>query len=227
VLVLPKRVRVSRELLYTALTRQKDRVLILHDGTVDDLIELAHPRYSETARRLTDLFIPSSPCVVEVDGVPQPFDGNLVHVAANGEMVRSKNEVIVANILETAVPGKWRYEVLLQGDDGTWCRPDFTITRTSGIPVYWEHLGKMNQPSYAQRWAEKLDWYRANGILSALDSEGKLLAEIKEGTNGILVWTDDARGVDVPGWTEMARAVLGSSAASSGRRTGSKVVRRP
>ena len=227
VLVLPKRVRVSRELLYTALTRQKDRVLILHDGTVDDLIELAHPRYSETARRLTDLFIPSSPCVIEVDGVPQPFDGNLVHVAANGEMVRSKNEVIVANILETAVPGKWRYEVLLQGDDGTWCRPDFTITRTSGIPVYWEHLGKMNQPSYAQRWAEKLDWYRANGILSALDSEGKPLAEIKEGTNGILVWTDDARGVDVPGWTEMARAVLGNGAASSGRRTGSKVVRRP
>ena len=37
ILVLPKNVRVSRELLYTALTRQKDRVILLHDGTVDKL----------------------------------------------------------------------------------------------------------------------------------------------------------------------------------------------
>ncbi|WP_329237635.1 hypothetical protein OG417_34400 [Actinoallomurus sp. NBC_01490] len=32
----------------------------------------------------------------------QPFDGNLVHVADNGVMVRSKNEVIVADIREQA-----------------------------------------------------------------------------------------------------------------------------
>lgn len=225
VLVLPKHMRVSRELLYTALTRQRDRVIILHEGTVDDLVELAHPRYSETAQRLTDLFVASTPYVVEVDGVPQPFDRNLIHVAANGQMVRSKNEVIVADILEKVAPGKWRYEVLLTGDDGSWCRPDFTITRPSGLPVYWEHLGKMNQPSYARRWAEKLEWYRANGIMPALDTAGRPLSEIKDGPNGILIWTDDADGVNTPAWTEMARTVLGSQGVPTQRRRGGRVVK--
>jgi hypothetical protein len=225
ILILPKRVRVSRELLYTALTRQKERIVILHDGTVEDLVELAHPRYSETARRLTDLFVASSPEVVEVDGVPQPFDGNLIHVATNGVMVRSKNELIVADILEKIVPGKWRYEVLITGEDGKWCRPDFTISRASGIPVYWEHLGMMNQPSYAQRWTEKLEWYCDNGILPVFDPQGRLLPEIKDGPNGLLVWTDDASGVNIPAWTEMAQKVLGSGAVASDRRSGSKVAR--
>lgn len=225
VLVLPKRVRVSRELLYTALTRQTERVILLHDGSVEELVELAHPRYSETARRLTDLFVASSPRVIEVDGIPQPFDANLIHVAVNGEMVRSKNEVIVADILEKVAPGRWRYEVLLKGNDGSWCRPDFTISRPSGAPVYWEHLGKMDQPSYARRWEEKLEWYRSNGVLPALDANGDPLPHINEGPNGLLVWTDDARGVDTPAWTEMAKAVIGTSSVPGQLRRGSKVAR--
>jgi energy-coupling factor transporter ATP-binding protein EcfA2 len=225
ILVLPKRVRVSRELLYTALTRQKERIIILHDGTVEELVELAHPRYSETARRLTDLFVASTPRMVEIDGVPQPFDGNLIHVAANGVMVRSKNEVIVADVLEKVVPGKWRYEVLFEGADGTWCRPDFTISRSSGVPVYWEHLGMMNQPSYARRWQDKLRWYQDNGIALAQDVEGHLLPEVNDAPNGLLVWTDDAGGVDTPAWTALARKVLGSGTATSDRRRGSKVAR--
>ncbi|BBZ55239.1 AAA family ATPase [Mycolicibacterium phocaicum] len=225
ILVLPNRVNVSRELLYTALTRQQDRVVILHDGTVDELVELAHPRYSETARRLTDLFVASTPTLIEVDGVQQPFDKNLVHVAVGGVMVRSKNEVIVAGILDKVVPGRWRYEVLLVGDDGSQRRPDFTISRPSGTPVYWEHLGMMNQPSYARRWADKLDWYRANGVLPALDSAGQPLEIIDEGANGILIWTDDSNGVDIPAWTEMAQAVFGSRTRRVERRRGSRGVR--
>jgi hypothetical protein len=218
ILVLPKRVTLSRELLYTALTRQTDRVVILHDGTVDELLELAHPRYSETARRITDLFAASTPRVIEVDGVPQPFDGKLVHVADNGVMVRSKNEVIVADILEKSAPGRWRYEVLLQGDDGSWCRPDFTITTPGGFRVYWEHLGMMNQPSYARRWAQKLEWYKANGILPVFDQQGNRIQGAEGGPNGILMWTDDVRGVDKPAWRAMAEAILGSSSAGRRRR---------
>ena len=58
-LVLPSRVAVSRELLYTALTRQTKKVVILHEGTVDDLFALTSPALSETARRMTDLFRPA------------------------------------------------------------------------------------------------------------------------------------------------------------------------
>jgi hypothetical protein len=174
--------------------------------------------YSETARRLTDLFTASTPHVIEVDGVPQPFDGNLVHVADNGVMVRSKNEVIVADILEKVAPGRWRYEVLLKGDDGSWCRPDFTISTPAGVPVYWEHLGLMNQPSYARRWEEKLQSYAANGILPGLDADGQVIPGAQGGPNGILVWTDDAAGVNKPAWTAMAEAILGTTPAPGARR---------
>ena len=188
-------------------------------------MELAHPRYSETARRLTDLFVASSPRMIEIDGTAQPFDGNLVHIAASGVMVRSKNEVIVADILDKVAAGRWRYEVLLRGDDGTHVRPDFTVSRPSGIPVYWEHLGMMNQPSYARRWAEKLEWYRANGVVPALDSHGAPLSDVKDGPNGLLVWTDDANGVNAPAWLAMAQKVFGTSATSSKSTRGSKVAR--
>ena len=56
ILVLPNPCRLlSRELLYTALTRQKDRVLILHQGPRSELLKYSSDDRSETARRLTNL----------------------------------------------------------------------------------------------------------------------------------------------------------------------------
>ncbi len=54
-LVLPSRVAVSRELLYTALTRQTKKVVILHEGTIDGPLRPRITSLSETARRMTDL----------------------------------------------------------------------------------------------------------------------------------------------------------------------------
>ncbi len=56
--VIPKRTKfLSRELLYTALTRSRDALVLLiegNDGSV--LFELSKPQNSETARRNTNLF---------------------------------------------------------------------------------------------------------------------------------------------------------------------------
>jgi hypothetical protein len=92
-LVLPARSSASRELLYTALTRQRKRVVILHEGTLDELRDLAAPWRSETARRLTDLFIAPEPVSIEIHGRTRRYDRNLMHVAANGTPMASKNEV--------------------------------------------------------------------------------------------------------------------------------------
>ena len=59
---------LSRELLYTALTRQQERVIILHQGDVRELRRYADESYSDIARRLTNLFGPPNPISVEVDG---------------------------------------------------------------------------------------------------------------------------------------------------------------
>lgn len=74
IVVLPLRTRLSRELLYTALTRQTDRVIILHEGSVEDLVAMARPSESESARRLTDLFRPPSPREVTIGGVSRRFE---------------------------------------------------------------------------------------------------------------------------------------------------------
>ncbi len=220
ILVLPQRARMSRELLYTALTRQTKKIVILHDGTVDDLAALARPSESETARRLTDLFRPAQPRQVTVGDTARRFDGNLIHVAANDVMVRSKNEVIIADILESVAPGRWRYEVQITGGDGTSKLPDFTIDTLSGERIYWEHLGMMNNPRYAHDWDLKKQWYAENGIFAFDHPDAP-------GTNGTLMWTDDREGVDRPEWLRLAEHVIGPASPSGApRRTAAKKASR-
>ena len=162
-LVLPARAPVSRELMYTALTRQRGRVVILHEGTLSDLQELSHQWRSDIARRLTDLFAPPRPVTADPDqrGQPQRFDGHVLHIAANGVVVKSKNEVIIAGILDDIAPGRWAYETPLKGADGRMVYPDFTIHRPDGAVVLWEHLGLMDDIDYARKWNLKLAWYAA------------------------------------------------------------------
>jgi hypothetical protein len=201
-LVLPSKVAVSRELLYTALTRQTKRVVILHEGTVDDLFRLASPARSETARRMTDLFRLPKPRELHVDEGLRRFDANLIHVAPGSVLVRSKNEVIIASILDDLAPGLWSYETPLTLG-GVTKFPDFTIETPTGDQVIWEHLGMMGNPKYAADWEAKKAWYFANGF-RPYDDPGA------SGTRGVLVWTDDRGGVDQPAWAALARTVLGS-----------------
>ena len=203
-LVLPSRVAVSRELLYTALTRQTKKVVILHEGSVDELFALASPALSETARRLTDLFRRPAPRELTVGEGMRRFDGNLIHVAPGGVMVRSKNEVIVASILEELAAERWFYEQPLT-IDGVTKYPDFTVQTASGEEIIWEHLGMMGNPKYAADWTAKKSWYVANGFRPYDDPTAG-------GSRGVLMWTDDRGGVDQPAWAHMARQVIGTSA---------------
>jgi len=86
---------LSRELLYTALTRQKTKIIILHQGQFRDFIRLASTEASSTARRFTDLFH-----LPQVKQYKQKwYDARYVNIAENGEAMISKNEVIIANCL--------------------------------------------------------------------------------------------------------------------------------
>lgn len=203
-LVLPSRVSVSRELLYTALTRQTKKVVILHEGSVDELFALASPALSETASRMTDLFRAPAPRELNLADGLRRFDGNLIHVAPAGVLVRSKNEVIVASILEDLTPGRWSYETPLT-IDGVTKYPDFTIETPSGDQIIWEHLGMMANPKYASGWDAKKAWYLAKGFRPYDDPDAT-------GSGGVLIWTDDRGGVDQPAWVAIAREVIGSPA---------------
>lgn len=211
-LVLPSRVAVSRELLYTALTRQTKKVVILHEASVNDLFAMASPALSETARRMTDLFRRPAPRELKVGDSIRRFDGNLIHVAPGGVMVRSKNEVIIASILEDKAPDRWSYEQPLT-IDGVTKYPDFTIQTASGDEIIWEHLGMMGNPRYAADWEAKKSWYLTNGFRPYDDVEAI-------GSRGVLVWTDDRDGVDQPEWAEIAQQVLGTQRSAKSRASG-------
>ncbi|MEU0078802.1 ATP-dependent RecD-like DNA helicase [Micromonospora tulbaghiae] len=186
---------LSRELIYTALTRQRGKVILLHEADLDKVAELGSAVNSDTAKRLTNLFVASEP-IQAGDAV---IDRGLVHRTSRGELVRSKSEVLVANLLDE-LGLSYEYESPFTGDDGRTVRPDFTILTDLGETVIWEHLGMLSDPRYASKWAQKKTWYAANGVLPAEDGGG---------SRGMLVTTDDIRGVDYPAWRSLAHKVFG------------------
>ncbi len=185
---------LSRELLYTALTRQKDKVVVLHQGDARELLRFADAGESETARRCTNLFV--APKLVQVD--KKFMEERLLHRTARGERVRSKSEVILADKLhERGID--YQYEQPFVGVNGETRLPDFTIDdAASGVKIIWEHLGMLSVPSYRESWERKLKWYAKSGVLP----EG--------GPNGRLVWSEDQPdgGIDSKALTALIREVF-------------------
>lgn len=160
--VIPKKAKfLTRELLYTALTRSRDALVLLIEGdNSTTLFELSKPQNSETARRNTNLFRPG----VRREADDFPYAAHLVHRTPKGEMVQSKSELAIATYLEeTDMP--YRY---IRPLDGTVApgrvRPDFTFTSNSGELVLWEHLGMLDREDYLSGWVWKKEWYAKNGF---------------------------------------------------------------
>jgi hypothetical protein len=94
------------------------------------------------------------------------FENKRIHTALGGLKVRSKSEVIIANVL-TMLHIPFVYEQRLDMEDGTYRFPDFTVTWHGQI-YYWEHLGMMENVQYLVRSDERLQWYREHGLAEAL-----------------------------------------------------------
>ena len=197
-LVLPRSPQMlTRELLYTALTRQKQKVIVLHQGSATDLQRLSAERYSATATRLTNLFGPPRPVAVG----DTFLEDRLIHRTSRGEAVRSKSEVIIANLLH-AKGIDYHYEHPLELG-GVVKYPDFTIEDDdAGITYIWEHCGMLHDPAYRRRWEEKQQWYRAHGILP-LEQGG--------GPKGTLIVTRDQQdgGIDSAGISVLIARISG------------------
>ena len=166
---------LSRELLYTALTRQKDKIIILYNDGAYRLRDYSSVLYSEVARRFTNLF--EKPNIVEYS--KQYYEQALIHRTLKGDLVRSKSEVIIANMLyEEGIEYEYEKELDL-GDDGIRI-PDFTIEDAeSGLCFYWEHCGMLGNKRYSKKWNEKQEVYRRHGIV-----EGENLIVSKDALNG-------------------------------------------
>lgn len=111
-----------------------------------------------------------------------------IYKTVDGNMVRSKSEVIICNLLsDNGI--KYDYEKLLTCPDGNVMNPDFTIHLDNGEILYWEHVGMLGNEKYDTDWIHKLRLYNEfypdqllktyeTGTLSG-DAE-KVIGKIKE-----------------------------------------------
>ena len=202
VLVLPNPCwLLSRELLYTALTRHRDRMIVLHQGPVLEFRRFAGEEYSEIARRMTNLFSDPQPREVVVGTSTRFLEEGLIHRTERGDLVRSKSELVIADKLHSRGLD-YSYEQQLVLGDGRVRYPDFTIAdHASGVTFYWEHLGLLNDPGYRTRWERKRAEYLAYGILPH---------EAGGGPEGTLIETrdDSAGGLDATGIAQIIDGVL-------------------
>lgn len=168
-LVLPQsNYMLSRELIYTALTRQTKKLVILLQGSAGDVLRISSEEYSDSAKRLTNLFAPPNPVAIG----NRLLEDRLIHRTARGEAVRSKSEVIIANLLDAAGVD-YRYEEKLE-IGGVTKLPDFTIDDDdTGVKYYWEHLGMLPDERYRRRWNDKLKWLRGHGIVPREEGGGE------------------------------------------------------
>ena len=83
---------------------------------------------------------------------------NRIYKTVDGNMVRSKSEVIICDLLSKSGL-KYEYERLLEYAPGKVINPDFTIFLDSGKELYWEHVGMLGNKQYSEHWSEKMDIY--------------------------------------------------------------------
>lgn len=160
-MILPMRTRLlSRELLYTALTRAQDRLILFVEGNdLSVLYGYTKPEASETARRNTNLFYGS---VRERPDEEVPYAEHLIHKTLRGHLVRSKSELVIANMLHD-MGLDYSYERELLAVNGVRLRPDFTFVDAAGDIIIWEHLGMLSNKDYRTGWEWKKQWYSQNG----------------------------------------------------------------
>lgn len=172
-LVLPKENQslLSRELVYTALTRSKRKVVLLLQEDIDSLLKAMNPANSAISQRNTSIFIFRFTSA-------KYRESDLIHITANGDQVRSKSEVIIANELKSHGLS-YEYEKVLHSTDGSSFKiPDFTVYY-EGEEFYWEHLGLTDDAEYMAKWEEKKKWYEQNSF-----------------SDRLIVSKEDARGLD-------------------------------
>lgn len=186
-LVLPKtkKALLSKELIYTAITRAKAKLTIFAEQDIGAFLQLARPEANILAKINSSLF-EFNPLPKEWMVMRDWYEEGKIHETLSEYMVRSKSEVIIANMLtERNIP--FKYEYPLFAPDGTFYLPDFTIY-AKGEEYYLEHVGRLDLPSYRAHWEKKEYWYKKHfpGQLLATYEGGTLSNDINKIINDLI-----------------------------------------
>ena len=172
---------LSPELFYTGITRASRHCTILIQQDISPLLRMRRPESSHLIGINSSLFtfvpVPDGFELIRREGY---LEEGRIHRALADVMVRSKSEVIIANMLfdrEIA----FLYEKPLYAPDGSFYLPDFTVL-WRGEQYYWEHLGLVHRDEYRRHWETKKAWYEKHfpGQLVTTEESGNLSHDVAE-----------------------------------------------
>lgn len=157
-LVLPKNKKslLSKELIYTAITRAKTKLTVFAEQDISAFLQLTRPEANKLAKINASLF-DFNPLPKELLVMNEWYEEGKIHETLSDYMVRSKSEVIIANMLTERDVPFW-YEKPLFASDGSFYLPDFTVM-LQGEEYYLEHVGRLDLPDYKAHWEKKKVWY--------------------------------------------------------------------
>lgn len=175
--ILPKKkaALLSPELFYTGITRASKHCTILIEEDIMPLLRIRRPEASYLVGINCSLFdFTHAPVGFELLRRTGCYEEYKIHRTLAEVMVRSKSEVIIANMLfdrEIA----FEYEKPLYATDGSFYLPDFTIL-WRGERFFWEHLGLLEREDYRRKWETKKAWYERHfpGRLVVTEESGNL-----------------------------------------------------
>jgi exodeoxyribonuclease V alpha subunit len=186
VVIPERRALLSRELVYTAMTRSTGPLSVFVQRS-------ARENPLAVARQRSDLLRRNSSLLTN------PLDAHKAYEPEQGTYVKSKIEYLIHEMLRQqreAGSLLFQYEkpplTLTLDGKPTAVHPDFTIT-VGGRIYYWEHLGMLDRYDYYQDWCKRRAAYEAAGLSDSLvttdDLQGihqdritKVIEDILQGT---------------------------------------------
>ncbi|MBQ3392744.1 MAG: hypothetical protein IJG52_04945 [Lachnospiraceae bacterium] len=135
----------------------------------DSAVEQIYDQLNDRRKELVIPVIDTDEMFVE-KWVNKPFRGKEFKknepelVTDRGLRVRSKSEMIIANILDKeGIPYRYEYPIHLKGYG--MIHPDFMVLNVRLRKVFlWEHLGMMDDPEYAGRAIQRIAAYNQNRV---------------------------------------------------------------
>ncbi|WP_026651309.1 hypothetical protein [Butyrivibrio proteoclasticus] len=155
--------------------------------------------YNEARKKLVNPYYISDE-VYAKNWISEPYEQskdheeNLIFKTANGEKVRSKSEVIIADfLLRKGIPYKYEYPLYYNSHE---CfHPDFTVLNVRRRKqIYIEHFGLMDSEGYRDSFFWKLKIFNKLGI--------------EQGDNLIMLFEDKVHQFDIGDYEDMLINVL-------------------
>ena len=158
VVIPERRGLLSKELLYTALSRSTHRVTLFLQKSEKESPLVVARRRSFVLERNSSIFL-------------EPIEASSLLEPEEGVRVRSRIEFIIYRSLADArSKGQltFEYERELKFANREYVvHPDFTIW-VGGKTYYWEHLGELDSREYFTNWRERRQDYELNSIGESL-----------------------------------------------------------